>query len=88
VWDNGKNYLDNFDVYQNLDFDDEQVKRFIDSFFINNYEHSLLLQSELNKSEKEHIRDLIKNPLQLTLLCYAWQKREGNLPETKAGLYE
>jgi transcriptional regulator with XRE-family HTH domain len=88
VWDNGKNYLDNFDVYQNLDFDDEQVKRFIDSFFINNYEHSLSLKSELNKSEKEHIRDLIKNPLQLTLLCYAWQKREGNLPETKAGLYE
>lgn len=88
VWDNGKNYLDNFDVYRNLDFDEEQVKDFIGRFFVNDHERSLLLQGELNKSGKEPIRDLIKNPLQLTLLCYAWQRREGTLPETKAGLYK
>lgn len=88
VWDNGKNYLDNFDVYRNLDFDEEQVKDFIGRFFVNDHERSLLLQGELNKSGKEPIRDLIKNPLQLTLLCYAWQRREGSLPETKAGLYK
>jgi len=88
VWDNGKNYLDNFDVYRNLYFDEEQVKDFIGRFFINDHERSLLLQGELNKSGKEPIRDLIKNPLQLTLLCYAWQRREGSLPETKAGLYK
>lgn len=88
VWDNGKNYLDNFDVYRNLYFDEEQVKDFIGRFFINDHERSLLLQGELNKSGKERIRDLIKNPLQLTLLCYAWQRREGSLPETKAGLYK
>jgi hypothetical protein len=88
VWDNGKNYLENFDVYRNLDFDEEQVNDFIARFFINDHERYLLLQCELNKSGKEHIRDLIKNPLQLTLLCYAWQKSEGNLPGTKAGLYE
>jgi predicted NACHT family NTPase len=88
VWDNGKNYLDNFDVYRNLDFDEEQVNDFIARFFINNHERYLLLQGELNKSGKERIRDLIKNPLRLTLLCYAWQRREGALPETKAGLYE
>ena len=88
VWDNGKNYLDNFDVYRNLYFDEEQVKDFIGRFFINDHKRSLLLQGELNKSGKEPIRDLIKNPLQLTLLCYAWQRREGTLPETKAGLYK
>jgi transcriptional regulator with XRE-family HTH domain len=88
VWDNGKNYLENFDVYRNLDFDEEQVKYFIGRFFIDNHERSFLLQGELSKSGKERIRDLIKNPLQLTLLCYAWQRREGALPETKAGLYE
>jgi hypothetical protein len=88
VWDNGKNYLDNFDVYRNLDFDEEQVNDFIARFFINDHERSLLLQVDLNKPGKERIRDLIKNPLQLTLLCYAWQRREGALPETKAGLYE
>ena len=88
VWDNGKNYLDNFDVYRNLYFDEEQVKDFIGRFFINDHKRSLLLQGELNKSGKEPIRDLIKNPLQLTLLCYAWQRREGSLPETKAGLYK
>lgn len=37
---------------------------------------------------KERIRDLVKNPLRLTLLCFNWYLGEGTLPETKAGLYE
>jgi hypothetical protein len=37
---------------------------------------------------KERIRDLVKNPLRLTLLCFNWYLGRGTLPETKAGLYE
>lgn len=88
VWDNGKNYLEDFDVYRNLDFSEEQVTEFIDKFFGNGSDRSASLQRELNQAGKERIRDLIKNPLRLTLLCYTWQRREGALPETKAGLYE
>jgi predicted NACHT family NTPase len=33
------------------------------------------------------LRDLIQNPLRLTLLCASWQSQEGKIPETKAGLY-
>jgi hypothetical protein len=42
----------------------------------------------LKEPGKERIRDLVKNPLRLTLLCFNWYLGEGTLPETKAGLYE
>ena len=88
VWDVGKNYLESFDAYRNLDFDSEQVKEFIGKWFIKNSELGEDLQNELEKSGKERIRDLIKNPLRLTLLCWFWQRRQGSFPETKAGLYK
>ncbi|MEM1172847.1 MAG: hypothetical protein AAGJ08_28180 [Cyanobacteria bacterium P01_H01_bin.35] len=84
----GKNYLESFDVYRNLDFDSEQVKEFIGKWFVKNSELGKDLQKELEKSGKERIRDLIKNPLRLTLLCWFWQRRQGSFPETKAGLYK
>ena len=88
VWDVGKNYLESFDAYRNLDFDSEQVKEFIGKWFVKNLELGEDLQTELEKPGKERIRDLIKNPLRLTLLCWFWQRRQGSFPETKAGLYK
>ncbi|MFM6452579.1 MAG: NACHT domain-containing protein, partial [Planktothrix sp.] len=89
VWDMGKNSLDGFDVYQNLDFDyPTEVHQFINNWFKNDYELGESLKSELEKSNKEVIQDLVKNPLRLTLLCYSWQLRQGEIPEIKAGLYE
>lgn len=91
VWDMGKNSLDGFDVYQNLDFDyPTEVHEFISNWFKNDYEQGEKLKSELEKSNKEVIQDLVKNPLRLTLLCYSWQLQQGEreLPEIKAGLYE
>ncbi|MGA9379282.1 MAG: HEAT repeat domain-containing protein [Phormidium sp.] len=87
VWDAGKNALENFDVYRNLDFNLEQVNRFIDKWFTNNREAGKRLKVELGKSGKERIRDAVRNPLRLALLCRSWQQREGALPETKAELY-
>ena len=89
VWDAGKNALDRFDVYRNLDFDyPTQVHEFIDNWFATEPELQQNLKSALKRSGKERIRDMVKNPLRLTLLCYSWQLRQGELPETKAGLYE
>lgn len=91
VWDRGKNSLDGFDVYQNLDFDyPTEVHQFISNWFKNNYEQAEKLKSELAKPNKKVIQDLVKNPLSLTLLCYSWQLQEGEreLPEIKARLYE
>ena len=89
VWDAGKNTLDRFDVYRNLDFDyPGQVHQFIDRWFAAEPELEQNLKSALERSGKERIRDMVKNPLRLTLLCHSWQLRQGELPETKAGLYE
>ncbi len=93
LWDGGSNALDSFDNYRTLEFSyPQQVEQFIGNWF-----GSLLsaetqtgqrLCAALRESGKERIRDLVKNPLRLTLLCFNWYLGEGKLPETKAGLYE
>jgi len=68
-----------------LDFDyPQQVHRFIDNWFADKGKR---LQSELDKAQRSRIRDLVKNPLRLALLCYTWLLHEEDLPETQAGLY-
>ena len=89
VWDGGKNALTGFDVYRNLDFDyPDDVYKFIGKWFAHNPDLAGSLTQALEQSGKERIRDMVKNPLRLTLLCYSWQLKQGELPETKAGLYE
>ena len=89
VWDAGKNTLEGFDVYRNLDFDyPEGVGQFIQRWFARQGELGERLLAELAQAGKERIRDTVRNPLRLALLCRAWQIRQGGLPETKAGLYE
>jgi hypothetical protein len=46
------------------------------------------LQQALNQPGKERIKDLVRNPLRLMLLCSTWHLREGKLPDTKAELYQ
>jgi len=89
VWDGGKNSLTGFDIYRNLDFDyPDDVYKFIDKWFVRSPELSGSLTQALEQSGKERIRDMVKNPLRLTLLCFSWQKLQGGLPETKGGLPE
>jgi predicted NACHT family NTPase len=90
VWEADKNSLADFETYRLLDFDyPQQVHQFIDNWFSNSdfAEKKERLKAELESPEKARLRDLIQNPLRLTLLCASWQSMEGNLPETKAGLY-
>lgn len=90
VWDADRNALDaNFDVYRNLDFSyPEQVEDFIDKWFAKESEQQSRdnLKAELNKAG-ERIKNLVKNPLWLMLLCRTWEVG-GKLPDTKAGLYQ
>lgn len=88
VWDAGKNALANFDVYRNLDFDEEeQIPLFIRSVFQQSDLGERLCQ-QLVKSENTRLRDTVKNPLRLTLLCLAWHIRQGDFTtKTQADLY-
>ncbi|MHC5897534.1 NACHT domain-containing protein, partial [Nostoc sp.] len=93
VWDGDRNALDKFDTYRTLEYSyPQQVEQFIGKWFgalpPAEGEQAKQLCVALRESGKERIRDLVKNPLRLTLLCFNWQLGEGTLPETKAGLYE
>jgi HEAT repeat protein len=93
VWDAGKNALENFETYRNLDFSygdaqtSDQVGQFIRCWFKNNPALAERLRTELDKSGRERIKDAVKNPLRLALLCRTWALGKGGLPNTKAGLY-
>ncbi|MFN6540421.1 MAG: NACHT domain-containing protein [Nostoc sp. EkiNYC01] len=93
LWDGGRNTLDSFDNYRTLDFCyPQQVEEFICKWFGSQSPAKMQIGEQLcmalREPGKERIRDLIKNPLRLTLLCFNWYLGEGNLPQTKAGLYE
>jgi hypothetical protein len=89
VWDVGKNLLGGFDVYRNLNFDyPDEVHKFIGNWFGAKVGLQKDLKEALDVPGKERIRDMVRNPLRLTLLCYSWQLRQGELPETKARIYE
>lgn len=93
IWDSGKNALDGFTVYCNRSFsqgrgtDGDQVGQFIDRWFQNHPELGDGLQQELNNPQRKRIRDAVKNPLRLALLCRSWSLAQGALPQTKSLLY-
>jgi hypothetical protein len=91
----GGNILTNsFDVYRTLDYSyqtsqgEDQVKEFISKWFADTEKVATQIRTELDAPGKERIKDLVKNPLRLTLLCASWEKDNQALPETQAGLYE
>jgi NACHT domain len=90
----GGNILTNsFDVYRTLDYSyqtsqgDDQVQEFISKWFADNQNVATQIRTELDAPGKERIKDLVKNPLRLTLLCASWEKDNQALPETQADLY-
>jgi len=95
VWDAGKNALESFKIYRTLEFTygdantPDQVGQFISNWFKrSDPEREKNLRAALDQRGKERIKDLVKNPLRLALLCRTWQLWEGGLPDTKAALYE
>jgi predicted NACHT family NTPase len=95
VWEANPHALNNFQTYRTLEFSQEKVNEFIEACFQNRRGAQLCaptlgeqLQQALNQPGKERIKDLIRNPLRLTLLCSTWHLRDGKLPDTKAELYQ
>ncbi|MBW4643832.1 MAG: HEAT repeat domain-containing protein [Goleter apudmare HA4340-LM2] len=90
IWDAGKNALESFDTYRNLNFTDStnQVGQFIHRWFQDNPHLGESLQIELKQPERRRLQDAVKNPLRLALLCRIWGLGRGEFPHTKAMLYE
>ncbi|MDJ0691496.1 MAG: NACHT domain-containing protein [Xenococcaceae cyanobacterium MO_188.B32] len=93
VWDfRLNNPLANFETYRTLEFSQEDVEQFIKDWFApKNANNELLgtqLQAKLEESQYQRVRELVKNPLRLALLCQTWYYNQGKLPQTRAGLYQ
>jgi hypothetical protein len=93
VWDAGKNVLETFDTYRNLNFSygdrrsPDRVGQFIQRWFRDNPALGESLRAELDQPGRMRIKDAVKNPLRLALLCRTWGLVRG-LPNTKAMLYQ
>jgi energy-coupling factor transporter ATP-binding protein EcfA2 len=90
VWEANRNELrSRFEVYRSRGFRDEEQCLFIQNFFAKatQVETGIKLVEELEQAPPR-LKDLIRNPLWLTLLCRTWKRQQGKLPATKAELYE
>ncbi|MEQ8537215.1 MAG: NACHT domain-containing protein [Coleofasciculus sp. D1-CHI-01] len=93
VWDaNVNGILAGFETYKTLEFKPEQVETFIEEWFTKAEESQRgeFLLRKLQEPGKERIRELVRNPLRLSLLCQTAYLLpvEEPLPETKAALYD
>jgi energy-coupling factor transporter ATP-binding protein EcfA2 len=88
TWDAGKNTFSGFDVFRTLEFTPDQVNQFIQKWFAQKTERGEQLKTELQNPQHSRLRELIKNPLRLTMLCSIWEGDNlSSLPETQAKLY-
>ncbi|MEH2060776.1 MAG: NACHT domain-containing protein, partial [Nostoc sp.] len=92
VWDaKVNNTLSGFDTYKTQEFKPEQIDDFIQQWFeyAKDSRKGEILKAKLKETKHENVRKLVTSPLRLSLLCQTFdQDREGELPETKAALYE
>jgi HEAT repeat protein len=93
LWDaspmNSLNSSPSFQIYRTLDFKyvpKDMVGEFIGKWFKDKAEVGKKLRSALDEAGKERIKDLVQNPLRLTLLCEIWDDKP-ELPDTQAQLY-
>ena len=101
VWDSGKNALENFTTYCNLSLSngyggaidgtapgENRVHQFIEGWFKEYPNLGAQLILELTQTQYQRLRDAVKSPLRLALLCRYWFVCQGKLPSTKASLYQ
>jgi HEAT repeat protein len=67
---------------------ENRVRQFIQGWFKDRPHLSEHLIAELTQPQYQRLRDAIKNPLRLALLCRYWMRTQGKLPSTKASLYQ
>jgi GTPase SAR1 family protein len=91
VWDTHLNGLSNFDTFRMGSFSPEQIDEFISDWFVSaeRPQSGTILKAKLKESNRDRIRDMVRHPLRLALLCQVFYRNPNtDLPETKAGLYE
>ncbi|MCC5606262.1 HEAT repeat domain-containing protein [Nostoc sp. CHAB 5834] len=92
VWDvKVNNTLSGFDTYKTQEFKPEQIDDFIQQWFecAKDSQKGETLKAQLKENKHENICKLVKNPLRLSLLCQTFYlDKHGELPETKAALYQ
>ena len=93
-----KGGLGQFTVVEMADFDDSQIKGYIDNWFASTPDrHRRHLDEEMKTAEQcwkalnaighHPTKELARNPLLLTLLCMVYDKSQ-NFPRNRADLYE
>lgn len=90
VWGANRNDLGSkFQDFRAKGLKHENQLIFIRNFFAK-AQQSETGEQLINKLEYAPLRlkDLIKNPLWITLLCRTWKRRSGKLPKTKSELYK
>ncbi len=93
LWDGNRNGLETFDTYRTLEFAyPQQVEMFIEKWFaprgVGSSEKGKKLCMVLKEPGNERIRDLMMNPLRLSLMCFSWFLKDAELPKTQAELYQ
>src|SRR5919199_373308 len=92
VWDASvNNTLAGFDTYRTQEFKHEQIDQFIQKWFAcaGKSQRGEQLKVKLKEVGRTRIRELVKHPLRLALLCQIFYlDKQESLPETKAALYE
>ncbi|MFE4108681.1 NACHT domain-containing protein [Almyronema epifaneia] len=87
VWQTNPRIIHGFETYRMLEFRLPQIEEFIQKWFADDKALGKKLYQALEQPGKERIKDLVRNPLRLTLLCSTWHHRDGELPSTRAELY-
>lgn len=87
IWEDNSQAITYFDVYKNNKFSEDQINDYITTVLNDAHKTQELIKS-LNQPGKERIKDLVKNPLNIWLICEVWKQHQGQLPNTKAKLYE
>ena len=80
-----------FTTYKTQEFTPDQVRQFIKQWFgqAREAQRGKDLRRKLADPQRDRIRELVRNPLRLSLLCQIFKHdTNAELPQTKAGLYE
>lgn len=79
--------LRNFTDVVIAEFDDHQIRQFIEKWFYNQPQQGRKCWEQLNTDSNTAAKELTRTPLLLTMLCLVFQ-REGQFPKHRATLYE
>lgn len=79
--------LRNFTDVVIAEFDDTQIKQFIEKWFAKQPQQGFTCWKQLNRDSNVAAKELTRTPLLLTMLCLVFQ-REGQFPKHRVTLYE